>query len=43
MYEYRATITNVVDGDTVDAVIDVGFKVTTKQSLLDKGLAEVYK
>lgn len=33
MYEYKATITNVVDGDTIDAVIDVGFKVTTTQRL----------
>jgi micrococcal nuclease len=28
-YVYKAKITNVVDGDTVDAVIDVGFKLTT--------------
>ena len=33
MYEYKAIITNVVDGDTVDAVIDVGFKMTTTQRL----------
>lgn len=25
LYEYAATITRVVDGDTVDAMIDVGF------------------
>ena len=33
MYEYNATIINVVDGDTVDAVIDLGFKMTTTQRL----------
>lgn len=33
MYTYKATIVNVVDGDTVDAVIDVGFKMTTIQRL----------
>jgi micrococcal nuclease len=27
-YTYKARITNVVDGDTVDAVVDVGFKMT---------------
>lgn len=29
-YLYNATITNVVDGDTVDAVVDLGFTVSTK-------------
>jgi len=33
MYKYNAKITNVVDGDTVDAVIDLGFKLTTVQRL----------
>lgn len=33
MYEYKAKVINVVDGDTIDAVIDVGFKVTTTQRL----------
>jgi len=28
MYEYRATISRVVDGDTVDAVVDLGFFMT---------------
>ena len=32
-YDYQAAVTNVVDGDTVDAVIDLGFKVTTTQRL----------
>jgi micrococcal nuclease len=31
MYEYRAVVENVVDGDTVDLAIDVGFKLCTRQ------------
>ena len=38
-YEYRAIIKNVVDGDTVDAIIDLGFKISTTQRLR---LAHVY-
>lgn len=30
MYEYKAKVTNVVDGDTIDCVVDVGFDVTAK-------------
>lgn len=33
MYEYKARVVNVVDGDTVDAVIDLGFKVAVSQRL----------
>lgn len=33
MYEYTARIESVVDGDTIDAVIDLGFKVSTRQRL----------
>lgn len=33
MYDYNAKIINVVDGDTVDAEIDLGFKMTTIQRL----------
>jgi micrococcal nuclease len=33
MYEYKARVTNVVDGDTIDAAIDLGFKVQTMQRL----------
>lgn len=32
-YIYKAKITNIVDGDTFDAVVDVGFKMTTVQRL----------
>ena len=33
MYTYNAKITNIVDGDTVDAEIDLGFKLYTVQRL----------
>lgn len=33
MYEYKAKIFNVVDGDTVDATVDLGFKVQIMQRL----------
>lgn len=32
-YEYKATVENVVDGDTIDASIDLGFKVSTRQRM----------
>ena len=38
LYNYRATITNVVDGDTVDATIDLGFRMTSTQRLRLLGL-----
>ena len=25
MFEYNATVTRVVDGDTIDAIVDLGF------------------
>ena len=31
MYKYKAKIVKIVDGDTVDVVVDVGFKMTTHQ------------
>jgi micrococcal nuclease len=33
MYEYKARIESVVDGDTVDAIIDLGFKTNMRQRL----------
>jgi micrococcal nuclease len=33
MYEYRATVENVVDGDTIDVSIDLGFKTNTRQRM----------
>lgn len=29
MYEYWAKITNIVDGDTFDATVDLGFSIST--------------
>jgi micrococcal nuclease len=31
MYQYRATVDRWVDGDTVDMVVDLGFRMTTHQ------------
>ena len=33
MYEYKAELDRVVDGDTMDLNIDAGFKITTKQRI----------
>ena len=33
MFEYPSRIYNIVDGDTVDAVLDLGFKVQTRQRI----------
>ncbi|MEK6882381.1 MAG: thermonuclease family protein [Nanoarchaeota archaeon] len=33
LYLYKAKIINIVDGDTIDAEIDVGFKLKTVQRL----------
>ena len=30
MYEYKATVDRVVDGDTVDFIVDLGFSVKMK-------------
>lgn len=30
MYEYRAEVTRVVDGDTVDCNVDLGFRMTAR-------------
>lgn len=38
MYEYKAILTNLVDGDTMDLTIDVGFKMTTAQRVRLKGI-----
>lgn len=32
-YTYKATITSVTDGDTISAVVDLGFRMTTEQRL----------
>lgn len=33
MFEYQAKVFNVVDGDTLDVEIDLGFKIATKQRI----------
>ncbi|TNF45113.1 MAG: hypothetical protein EP310_02190 [Bacteroidetes bacterium] len=33
MYQYKAKVEKVVDGDTIDVVIDLGFKITTFQRI----------
>lgn len=33
MYQYKGIVENVVDGDTIDVIIDLGFKIQTKQRL----------
>ena len=38
MYEYRCTVTRVVDGDTVDAEIDLGFDIRTKKRIRFLGI-----
>ena len=30
MYEYKARVGRIVDGDTVDLYVDLGFNITTK-------------
>lgn len=38
MYQYAGTVYNVVDGDTIDVEIDLGFKISTRQRLRLNGL-----
>jgi micrococcal nuclease len=33
MYQYKANVDRVVDGDTIDLIIDLGFKITTHQRI----------
>jgi len=33
MYKYKATVSHIVDGDTIDIIIDLGFKITTNQRI----------
>ncbi len=33
MYQYKAKVDRIVDGDTIDVVIDLGFKITTYQRI----------
>jgi len=38
MYKYKCKLMRVVDGDTADAMIDLGFNVWVKQRLRFKGV-----
>ena len=33
MYHYKCTLDRVVDGDTIDAIIDLGFNITIKKRI----------
>ena len=33
MYEYRARIVRVIDGDTVEAEVDLGFHISTRMTM----------
>lgn len=33
MYQYKAKVERIVDGDTLDVIVDVGFKITTNQRI----------
>lgn len=33
MYKYKAKLDRIVDGDTMDVIIDLGFKITTFQRI----------
>jgi Kyanoviridae endonuclease len=33
MYHYKAKVDKIVDGDTIDVIIDLGFKITTFQRI----------
>lgn len=38
MYEYRARIVRVIDGDTVEADIDLGFHISVRKTLRLSGI-----
>ena len=38
MYKYKAKVERVVDGDTLEVTIDLGFKITTVQKLRLAGI-----
>jgi len=38
MYNYRIEVTRVIDGDTVDCIIDLGFKISTKYRIRLAGI-----
>lgn len=38
MYKYKAKIINIVDGDTFDAEVDVGFSITVTHRFVVEGI-----
>jgi len=38
MYEYNATVDRVLDGDTVDCMVDLGFDIWVKQRVRLEGI-----
>jgi micrococcal nuclease len=38
MYNYNIEVTRVIDGDTVDCIIDLGFKISTKYRIRLAGI-----
>ena len=38
MYRYRGKLTRVIDGDTIDCILDLGFDVSIKERVRLKGL-----
>tara|TARA_R100000008_G_C3572425_1_gene163060 strand:- start:931 stop:1263 length:333 start_codon:yes stop_codon:yes gene_type:complete len=38
MYEYNARLIRVIDGDTIEAMVDLGFDVWTKQTIRLHGI-----
>jgi len=38
VYEYKAKLLRVIDGDTIDCVIDLGFNVRLKERVRFKGI-----
>lgn len=38
MYQYKASVVNVVDGDTIDLDIDLGFRITIRQRCRLRGV-----
>lgn len=45
MYEYKGTVVNVVDGDTIDVMVDLGFKTykEVRIRLKDIDTPEIYR
>ena len=38
MYQYKVKLIKVVDGDTIDVTIDLGFDITTKKRVRFSGI-----